>query len=62
VRVIGTYENTAVSAELLKADPDIGLDVLNQMTNVDGAVSVWQSCGYENLAVRHGLIVWGWGS
>ena len=40
-----------MSAQLLKADPNIGLDILDQMPDVDGAVSVWQGCSYEDLAL-----------
>jgi len=39
-----------VAAHLLETDPDIGLDVLDQVAEVDAAVGVGQGGSDENLA------------
>ena len=41
--VVGADVDAFVAAQFLKTDPDIGLDVLHQMAQVDGAVGVGQS-------------------
>jgi hypothetical protein len=41
-----------MAAHLLEAHPDVGLDVLDQMAEMDGAVGVRQGAGDENLP-RH---------
>jgi hypothetical protein len=53
VRVIRTDEHAAVAAELLKAHPDIGLDVLDQMPEVNVPIGVRQRGGNENATDRH---------
>ncbi len=40
VSIVGTDEDAAISAELLKAYPDIRLDVLDQMPDVNRTVGV----------------------
>ena len=45
VGVIGTNISTLVSAGLLKAYPDICLNVFQQVAQVNGAVCVWQGAG-----------------
>ena len=42
-------------AQLLEADPDVGLDVLDQMADVDVAVGVGQGAGDENSTVTAAL-------
>ena len=54
VRVVGADVPAFVAGHLLEAYPDVGLDVLDQMAEVDGAVGIGQGGGDENLA-RHGL-------
>jgi len=44
--VVGTDVNAAISAELLKSNPDIGLDVFDQVTNVNRPVGV-RECGSD---------------
>lgn len=53
VRVIGADVDALVAAQLLESHPDIGLDVLDQVTDVDVAVRVGQSSSDEDAAVRH---------
>jgi len=40
VRVVGAEVITFVAARFLKADPNVGLNVFHQMTDVDRAVGV----------------------
>jgi len=40
VGVVGAKVNAVVSAQLLKADPDIGLNVFNQVANVNRTVGI----------------------
>ena len=42
----------AIAAQLLKANPDVGLDVLDQVAQVDVAVGVGQGRGDEDRARR----------
>ena len=53
VRVVGADVPAFVAGHLLVADPDVGLDVLDQVAEVDRAVGVGQGGRDENLA-RHG--------
>src|SRR5262249_19396295 len=48
VRVVGAHINTPIADQLLEANPDIGLDVLHQMANVDIAISVGQGGSDED--------------
>ena len=48
VRVVGADVAAVVADELLEADPDVGLDVLDQMADVDRAVGVGQGGGDED--------------
>ena len=50
VGVVGADVPAFVAAHLLEAHPDIGLDVLDQMAEVDRAVGVGQGAGNEDLA------------
>jgi hypothetical protein len=50
VRVIGANINTAMTAQLLKPDPDVGLQVLYKMTDVDVAVCIGKCAGDENFS------------
>jgi hypothetical protein len=44
-----TYQHL-VAAHLLEAHPDVGLDVLDQVAEVDRAVGIGQGAGNEDLA------------
>jgi hypothetical protein len=44
-------------AELLESHPDVGLDVLDQMPEMDMPVGIRQCGGNEDAAVGHGAIV-----
>ena len=58
VGVVGAHVVAALPAEPLEAHPDVGLDVLDQVAEVDGAVGVGQGAGDEDLAggVVHGVL------
>ena len=49
VSVIGADEVDVVAAHSLVTDPDISLDMLQHMTEVDGAVGVRQRARYQNF-------------
>ena len=42
--------DTAMTAQFLKADPDIGLDVFHQMPDMDVSIGIGQGSGDENLS------------
>ena len=48
VRVVGADVDAPLPAELLEPDPDVGLQVLDQMADVDVAVGVGQGAGDED--------------
>ena len=48
VRVVGTDINAPLAAEFLEADPDIGLEIFDQVAEVDGAVGVRQGTGDQD--------------
>ena len=50
VRVVGADVVDFVALHLLEAHPDVGLDVLDQVAEVDGAVGVGQGGGDEDAA------------
>ena len=56
VGIVGADVMAFVAAQLLEAHPDIGLDIFNQMADVDRTVGVGQGTGNENSAgsVIHG--------
>jgi hypothetical protein len=53
MRVVGADEVHLVAAHALEPHPDVGLDVLHDVADVEGAVGVGQGGGDEQLA-RHG--------
>ena len=48
VRVVGTDVDAAVAAQLLEADPNVGLEVLDQVAEMDGAIGIRQGTGNED--------------
>ena len=56
VGVIGAKVVAFVATQFLEAHPDIGLDVFNQMADVDGTVGVGQGAGDKDAAdwLAHG--------
>ena len=48
VRVVGTHVNAAVAHQLLESHPDVSLDVLHQVANVDVPIGVRQGRGDED--------------
>ena len=53
MRVVGTDVRSVVADKLLITHPDIGLDIFDQMTQVDGPVSVGQR-GSDEQSTFHG--------
>ncbi len=53
VGVIGAHEVHPVAHQALRADPDVGLDITDQMTQVQMAVGVGQGIGDEDFAALH---------
>ena len=51
--VVRPHENAPSAAELLKADPDVGLDVFDQMAQVDWAVGVRKCCCDKDFGIVH---------
>ena len=56
VGVVGADVDAAVPAELLEADPDVGLEVLDQVADVDVAVGVGQGAGDQNPSCAHAVL------
>ena len=54
VRVVGAEVNAPLPAQLLEADPNIGLQVLDQVADVDMAVGVRQGAGDQDSP--HGFL------
>ena len=50
VRVVRANINAAMAAELLKTNPNVGLQVLHQMSDVDMAVGIRQSAGDQDFS------------
>ena len=50
VRVVGTDKNAAISDQLLEANPNIRLQVLDQMPDMNWTVGVRQRGGDQNLS------------
>jgi hypothetical protein len=53
VCIVGTEENAIVPAEFLKTHPNICLDVLDQMPDVDRTIGVREGGGNEDAALGH---------
>ena len=58
VGIISTNVNAAIANQLLKTNPNIRLDVFDQVTDVDRSVGVGQGAGDQDLAChRKGLVI-----
>ena len=53
--IVGTKVTAIVAEKFLKSDPDIGLQILDQMANVDMAIGVGQGGSDKNTAFAHRL-------
>ncbi len=53
VCVVGTQVDAAVASEFLEADPDVGLDVLDQVADVDVPVGVGQRRSHQDPTPVH---------
>jgi len=61
VSVVGADVAYLVTAHFLEPDPDISLDVFQQMSDVNGAIGVGQGAGDEDASChRSGLLKLGW--
>jgi hypothetical protein len=59
VRIIGAEVDALVATQTLETDPDVGLDVFDQMPQVDRPVRVGQGGGDQDAASGwHGTLVW----
>ena len=47
VRIVGTDVGRGVADQILKAHPNVGLNIFDQVTEVNGAVGVRQGGGNE---------------
>ena len=56
VRVVGAEVEAVVADELLESHPDVGLDVLDQVADVDRAVGVGQGGGDEDSTHDRGVL------
>ncbi len=56
VGIVGADENASLAAELLKPHPNIGLDVFNQVPDMDGPIGVGQSSGDQYFACDHAIL------
>ena len=53
VSIVGTDVDTVISTQFLKPCPDVGLDVLDKMTEMDMSIGVRQCSSNENLASQN---------
>ena len=53
VSIVRTYKHTLFATKLLKSDPNVGLNVLDQMSDMDVPVGIGQGCGYEKFTIVH---------
>ena len=53
MRIVGAEITTVVPDKFLESNPDVRLQVLDQMPDVNIAVGVGQGAGYQNFS-RHG--------
>ena len=51
VSVVSAYKMHVVAAHSLVAHPDVGLDVFQNVAEMEGAVCIGQSGGHENIAL-----------
>ena len=59
VGVVGADVPAVVTAHLLEPRPDVGLDVLDQMTDVDRTIGIGEGAGDEDVAgLAHGRLGW----
>ena len=52
MRIVGANKQASVSTQLLKSDPNVGLDVFHQVAEMNTAVGVGQGGGNQDGA-RH---------
>ena len=53
VGVVGAQEDAPVPGKILKSDPNIGLDVFHQMTNMDGTIRIREGSGNKDPSCGH---------
>ncbi len=57
VGIIGPYEIGFMAARTLVSGPDVGLDVLHHVTQMNRAIGIGQGSGNKNTALFHGFIM-----
>jgi hypothetical protein len=57
VSIVGTDVNAAIANQFLISDPDIGLDVFDQVTNVNWPVGVGEGTGDEQSPLGWFLVI-----
>ena len=57
--IVGAHVDALLTAQFLETDPDIGLDVFQQVAQVNGAIGVGKGTGHQDFAgrVTHGVDV-----
>ncbi len=55
MRIAARNKTTGIAPHALEADPNIGLDIIDQMSQVHGAIGIGQGCGDKNFA--HKVII-----
>jgi hypothetical protein len=53
MRIVGTNVQTAIASKFLESHPDIGLQVFNQMPNVDRTIRVGQCGSGQDSSFAH---------
>jgi hypothetical protein len=51
--VIGAHINTLIALHVLEANPDISLDMLKHMADVNRAICIGERAGDKDVAFRH---------
>jgi hypothetical protein len=54
MRIARTYIYTIIADQLLKTNPDVSLQVFNQVPDMYGPVCIGQSTGYKNFSLALG--------
>ena len=56
MRVVSTKIPTLISPQFLKTDPDVGLDILHQVSQVNWAIGIGKSGSHQDLALSHSTL------
>jgi hypothetical protein len=53
MRIIGTDKKALVASQSLEAHPNVGLNVLDQVPQMDVSVRVWERSGHQEFSIGH---------